>query len=81
MSLISDFYIMSDNEEQVANDNAVLQGQMAAAKEQMELIKAQMAAMKVLQRDSAVKTAVARHKSPQIKVNLLYFIFPFYNFF
>ena len=56
----------SDNEEIVLEDMAELQGVQA----QCAQLKAQMEAMKVLQREATIRAQVQKAKSPQIKVKL-----------
>ena len=52
---------------------------MATVQEQLDLLKAQYAAQKLLQREALVKAEITKHKSPQIKVSfgLLLFLYFF----
>ena len=52
-----------------------------ALQAQFQLLKAQMAAQKSLQRDAAIKAELGHHKTPQIKVEFLYFFLGFLFFF
>ena len=59
----------------VQPNNAALQQAMEAQRAQQEVLTAQVAAMKVLQREARIRAEVQKHKSPQIKVRNLTTIF------
>ena len=47
---------------------------MGDVQEQLDLLKAQLAAQTTLQREASVKAEMSHHKSPQIKVGILPFV-------